>query len=378
MNARLIIRAPGVHASIQDRGRFGLRRVGVPWSGALDPQLLAIANALVGNPCSHAAIECFDGGQLFEALDAPLRLAVAGDARLQRISPERDSTPAASGMPSLAEHDDDPTPLAWRSLTLLPGQRLRIVTIAPRRIAIVAVAGLVVPHILGSASTYARAGIGGCHGRALAAGDALPVEPEIAPSPRQRMLPTPPEPPDVAGTGDTPPQTVRVVPGPQQSHFEDDVFDAFLAATYRVDAAADRMGMRLQGPPLCHRAGYGHEIVSDAIVPGAIQVPGNGLPIILLADAQTAGGYPKIATVITADLGHVAALRPGDALRFEAVDAETGARIARAQVAEVERLLSTIRDDNPRSTRARVDLDALYRDNLVSGVVNALDTDPAV
>jgi len=344
MTPALEVIASGTYASVQDQGRFGFRRIGVPWSGVLDRDLMHIANTLAGNPPTHPVIECFDGGQQFRAVNAPIRLALAGHATLEIRT--------AEGSRSIA---------AWRSFTLAAGATLRILATAPGRIAVLAVAGLAITSVMGSASTYARAGIGGAHGRALVAGDRLPCDAAGARS--EHILDGPPQ--RTSGP-------IQVVPGPQHEHFSRDSLSALFAATYVVSNAADRMGIRLEGTPIAHRDDFGHEIVSDAIVPGSIQVPGNGLPIVLLADAQTAGGYPKIATVISTDLSRVAAMRPGDKLCFTAISAEEGERIARrardALGATLGRI-RTITDDG-------LDLAALYGANLVGGAVNALTPEP--
>lgn len=340
MNAVLTVVSAGAYASIQDRGRIGFRRIGVPWSGALDPNLLAIANALAGNPVNHPAIECFDGGQQFRADQGPVRVAIAGDARLEISGP--DGTRAAD---------------AWRSHVLEAGESLRIGRMDAGRIVMLAVAGLAIPEAMNSTSTYVRAGLGGWQGRPLSHGDSLPVDtPGPAPA---RSLPEPLQ------YGDSP---IRLVLGPQHDHFTRSALDTFLAQTYTISTAADRMGIRLDGAPIDHDPGRGHEIVSDAIVPGAIQVPGNGLPIVLLADAQTAGGYPKIATVITADLPRLAARRPGDRVRFVAIGAADGELAARQQATTLADAIASIR----LIAGEGVDLTALYHSNLVDGVVDAM------
>jgi allophanate hydrolase len=136
--------------------------------------------------------------------------------------------------------------------------------------------------------------------------------------------------------------------------------------TFRVTTEADRMGVRLDGTPLQHLGA--REIVSDATVPGSIQVPGSGQPIVLLADAQTAGGYPKIATVISTDLARVAAARPGEALRFLLVDTETGERLARAAEAETRALIASLRP----LLLGGIDVAAMFEANLVTGFIDAL------
>lgn len=337
MSVNLEVVSPGAYASLQDRGRHGHRRIGVPWSGALDARLMRVANVLAGNDEGAPVIECFDGGLQLRARGGACRVAVAGDAVIEIE----------------AQGERRPLP-AWRSATLADGELLRIRSMARGRLAAVAIAGIALPSSLGSASTYARAGLGGLDGRPLAAGQAIPAGTAGGP---ERVLPEPPR------ASSAP---IRVVPGPQAELFTDAACAGLLRDDYRVSAAADRMGIRLDGPALAHRGE--REIVSDATVPGSIQVPGNGQPIVLLADGQTAGGYPKIATVIGADLPRIANLRPGEALRFAAVDVTTGEALARAAEAETRALLGAIRPLHADG----IDLAALYASNLVGGVVNAL------
>jgi len=340
MSAYVRVVSPGAYASIQDAGRIGFRRIGVPWSGVLDRRLMRIANHLVGNEETAPVIECFDGGQQFAAADASLRIALAGNAVLE------------------VEDDAGRRQIApWHSFILEPGQALRITRISPGRIGVLAVSGMTVPAVMASASTYARAALGGLHGRALQAGDEISASAATAGA--GRMLAQAPEP--TVGA-------IRVVAGPQRNHFDSSFWSIFTSSDYKVSPAADRMGVRLEGPPLRHLARYGHEIVSDATVPGSIQIPGNGLPVVLLADAQTAGGYPKIATVISADLARVAASPPGSTIRFTAVGAHEGEQIARDEERLTRALLEAIRTVPGEG----VDLDALYSGNLVDGVVNAL------
>jgi allophanate hydrolase len=333
---RIEVVSPGAYASVQDAGRRGFRRVGVPWSGVLDARLMRIANALVGNDAGAPVIECFDGGLQLAARDGAVRLAVAGDAVLEHDGAGQRRTVAA-----------------WRSLTLCAGDLLRVRRLAPGRLAVVAIEGLSLPRVLGSASTFARAALGGLDGRALRAGARLPAAP--ARPRREQTLALPPRP--ASGP-------IRLIAGPQADHFSAATLAALVDADYRVGADADRMGVRLEGPPLAHRGPA--EIVSDATVPGAIQVPGNGQLIVLLNDAQTAGGYPKIATVIGADLPRVAACPPGQVLRFAWVGATQGEQLARAAEAELQALLSSLRP----VLDGGVDLAALYGSNLVSGVVD--------
>src|SRR6185437_8345461 len=157
---------------------------------------------------------------------------------------------------------------------------------------------------------------------------------------------------------------VRVVLGPQQEYFMDEAIAALLGAPYTIAARSDRMGVRLDGPPLAHRPEKGFNIVSDAIAPGSIQVPGGGQPIILLADRQTTGGYPKIATVIGADLPMLGQARPGDPLRFESVTLEEARDARRALRAWFDALARHI------VPVGALDTEHLLGANLISGVTD--------
>lgn len=346
MSATLLIRSPGALATIQDRGRHGWRRYGVPCAGVLDTAWMRLANALAGNPEDHPVIEFFVAGPTLQALDAPLQMACAGDVPL---------TLQRAGERVQLE--------SWRSLTLHPGDELRIGAPRQGRVGYLAVAGLQVAAVLGSASTYTRAGLGGVAGRALAAGDRLTAAAGSAGA-AERLLRTPPA---CSDRGVTP---IRVVPGPQDDHFDAATWATFLDSTWRLSRDADRMGLRLEGPALQHRADKGADIVSDAVLPGSIQVPGNGLPIVLLADGQTMGGYPKIATVVSADLGRLARAAVGTALQFQAVSVAEAEVLAREHEAGVQRQLAAI---EPLTLVDGVDLAALYDHNLISAMIDALD-----
>lgn len=347
--ATLEVASPGALATIQDLGRSGWRRFGVPRAGALDPALLRIANALAGNEEGAAAIEFFLAGPTFKAAEAAVQLGFAGDFPL-----------------TLRRANGESTKLdGWRSVTLLPGDTLQAGALRSSRAGYVAVGGLAVPEVLGSASTDRRAGFGGHRGRPLAAGDKLSVA-EVALKadalPLERMLRRPPAPDIVA--------PIRVVPGPQADYFDAVVVASFFAGEYEVTSDADRMGMRLQGPGLTHRADKGNEIVSDATVPGSIQVSGNGQPIVLLADGQTAGGYPKIGTVISADLPRLATAAVGSKVRFQVVAVAEAEAAARRREDELRALLAMVQ---PLLMEGDIDLQAIYSANLVSGMIDALE-----
>ncbi len=219
-------------------------------------------------------------------------------------------------------------------------------------------AGFDVPLCLGSRSTYARAAFGGLEGRPLRSGDLLHGN---AGDVATRDEVTFGEPRNLALD-----QAIRVVLGPQDEYFTPAAIEEFLNGTYTITPASDRMGFRLAGPLLAHKSDY--NIVSDGIVAGSIQVPGSKLPIVLMADAQTTGGYPKIATVISADLPVLAVRGGGRTVRFQAVSREEAETIRRA---EHQRLMSFVGDIRAVDAKG-LNLEALYQQNLIDGVVDAM------
>lgn len=323
-------------ASFQDGGRPGYRHLGVPLSGALDGGWLAIANALVGNPPATVALEIRLRGPRLRAT-RPLTLALAGEfsARIED----------AAGQSRAAGN--------WRSLALAENEILDCGFLKSGIGYLAVRGGFDLPAVLGSRSTYARAGLGGIEGRAIKAGDSLKVGAGAPP-----MLLRLPQAPRLA---DGP---LRVIAGPQRDYFTDAAWATLLDAEFRVSREADRMGLRLDGPRLAHTRGS--DIISDAVTPGAIQVPGDGRPIVLLADCQTVGGYPKIATVIAADLPRLGHALPGQTLRFVEVGLAQ-ALAARREAAAI--LAECIASMVPK--RAGFDLDALYAANLIDGVIDA-------
>jgi biotin-dependent carboxylase-like uncharacterized protein len=323
-----------VPASIQDLGRRGYRHFGVPVSGALDDVSLRLANALVCNPPGAAALEMRLTGPRLQA-HAPVRVALAhAEASIERVDGARESLPG------------------WRSATLAPGDILKIGAVQGGAGYLAVAGGFEVPEVLGSRATYARAGFGSL----LREGMQLPVGKADLSGPESAVLPAP------TFANDAP---IRVIPGPQREMFTEDAFATFLASDYAVTQEADRMGLRLAGPALTHVAGA--DIVSDAVTPGAIQVPGDGRPIVLLADCQSVGGYAKIATVIAADLPRLGRLLPGNTLRFMAVDVEQAHAALRASEDWLAQTIAGLRPVHPGD----IDLAALYQANLVDGVIHA-------
>jgi KipI family sensor histidine kinase inhibitor len=292
----VLVREPGLLTSVQDGGRSGHRRLGVSGAGPLDGPAHAAANRAAGNAPEAAALECTVSGPALEFL-APLRFAVAG----------------ADLGPVLERADLGawPVPLG-ASVLARPGNVLRFAGRRSGCRAYVAFqGGIDVPKVLGSRATDLQSGFGGLAGRALRAGDELAVaratgsavSAESAAAPHATSV------------------TVRVVLGPQADHFDASTIARFLASGFRLGATSDRVGCRLEGEPLRHQRPA--EILSDGMLPGSIQVPPDGQPIVMLHDGPTTGGYPKIATVITADLPLLAQLVPGEGeLGFEEVRLE--------------------------------------------------------
>lgn len=330
----------GFHPTIQDYGRPSVQHLGIPAAGAMDVPSLRLANRLVGNPENTAAIEIRLVGPTLEVLCDSVRVALAGSCTTM----------------TLLGNDGGPLP-AHQSVRLSRGQKLRVPPLSDSAGAYLAVeGGFDLPPVFGSLATFVRAGIGGFEGRALVDGDVLPVVTDAVDRRPEVVLATPSF---LAAEG-----PMRIVLGPQDDFFTAASIDRFFSSEFVVGAAVDRMGMRLEGPAFEHSRG--HDIISDGIALGAIQVPGNGQPIILLADHQTTGGYPKVGTVISSDVHRLGRLRPGQSVRFERISAADGERQARAAETDLQTIFRQITTAGPQ-----LDLGRLQDSNLISGVVLA-------
>ena len=309
MNAFEVIH-PGIYTTLQDLGRPGYGRYGIPASGAADRFSAQTANLLVGNPPGAAVLET----TLF-------RLELLALASL---------TLAVTGGDLSAELNRAPLP-TWQSVSVRRGDRISF----PRRRmglrAFLAVrGGFAGTRILGSRSVFARGLMGGPlkPGEILRTDNAA-VRPAYHGALPANLLP-----------GFSGQLNLRVISGPQEDRFTPQGLETFLSSEYTVSPASDRMGYRLQGPKIEHV--HGADIISEGIARGAIQVPGDGLPIIMLWDAQVSGGYTKIANVISADLDRLAQIMPGEKLRFSAVSLETAhaaLRKERERMARVRRAI---------------------------------------
>jgi biotin-dependent carboxylase-like uncharacterized protein len=303
---------PGVFTTVQDLGRYGYQKYGVSISGAMDRFALRVANLLVGNEEGEAAVEATVIGPKLKAL-GNVRIAITG----ADLSPEIDGKPA---------------PL-WHAFNVSEGSLLSFGTPKSGCRAYLAVSGGIdFPVVMASRSIHTRSNLGG-NGRALAKGDIIGIKdsgfriqesgthqlpPELVPSYGKNWL-------------------VRVILGPQNDYFTPRGVKTFLASEYEITPQADRMGYRLKGPKIEHKGGP--DILTDATPPGSIQVPGDGMPIILLADGQTTGGYSKIATVISVDQDLLAQARPGDRVRFQRVTITEAHRL----LGEMEQKIMEIR-----------------------------------
>ncbi len=341
MSALLKVVAPGFFTTVQDSGRRGYLHAGVPVSGALDRDGFMLANALVGNDLNAANLEMIGSGPEFEVMASSVRIALVG----------------GNGTIEIASREE--AIRCDRSVRLTKGEIFRARLSSDSFCSYLAVeGGFDIPLCLGSRSTYTRApGFGGFSGRQLRAGDILEGPNEEAAARTEVMLNAPRKP-----RFDQP---IRVVLGPQDDYFTKEAVQQFLSATYKITPASDRIGFRLEGPLLEHSGDY--NLVSDGIVTGSIQVPGSKLPIILLSDAQTTGGYPKIATVISADLPTVGIRRAGREVRFQRVSRDEAEQIRRAEHAELMSMIEAIR---PLDGLQGLNLEALYGQNLVDGVID--------
>lgn len=328
----------GVLATVQDLGRSGLQHLAIVPGGAMDPVSHRLANALVGN---------------FRDL-ATLEIALAGP----ELAFERDALIALHGARFEPLLDGAPMPVS-RPVLARAGTRLRIGRAAEGAFAYLAVAGgLDVPIVLGGRSTFLPGSFGGLDGRVVSAGSVIPLTEDVASISLARFerMARSGRAEDVPGTSarsvrwfapmltlaTTDPMVVRVVDGVHADLFDEASRAALVAERWRVAPDSNRMGYRLLGPRLALRAP--RDIVSQAVCLGTVQVPGGGQPIVLMADHQTTGGYPRIAEVISADLPRFAQARPGSAIvRFERVSlAEADA--ARSDLARrVDELLERLR-----------------------------------
>jgi 5-oxoprolinase (ATP-hydrolysing) subunit C len=334
--SRLVISAIGPASSVQDGGRYGAQRYGLTPSGAMDRLALAAANCLVGNPLFAAAVEIGPFGAAFTAREGAIRVALAGASRNADIA----------GRAVISD----------TSMTLADGETLTLGFARAGSFSYLAIEGGIAGEpMFGSLAVNARAGLGSPYPRPLQAGDELQAM--AASGAIERRI-------DLPAATDTP---IRVVLGPQDDEFDDAAKQLFLDSEWKISATSDRMGYRLEGPVIRHL--HGHNIVSDGTVNGSIQVPGNGQPIVLMPDRGTSGGYPKIATVISVDLGRFAQIPAGKGFRFKGI----GMAEAQAEFRRLAELLRTLPNRVGDIENFDLNLEALQNANVAGSAVNAVD-----
>lgn len=307
--ARFRVIAAGPHVSVQDAGRFGQMRFGVPASGPMDRTAHAIANIAVARPPEAASVEVSRGGLVLDCLSGAVSLAVTGGGFIVELGGVRAGS--------------------WVLTTIRAGQRLVIRPGHWGSWAYLAFAGaLVSPNWLGHAATHSMSGLGG--GK-LTAGQEILVTKTQALG-HEAKIPCP--------VFARPLHRVHVVLGPQDRFFDSATLAQFLHEPFSLTDAYDRMGVRLKGPALMPVGAL--SIPSEPILRGSVQVAGDGVATILLADHQTTGGYPKIATILSTDLDRLAQLRPRDRLRFCAIPAAEAVARARHHAARIRPYFSAI------------------------------------
>jgi KipI family sensor histidine kinase inhibitor len=281
---------PGFFTTVQDRGRYGYLRYGVPISGAMDTFSLVAANLLVANNPDDACLEITLIGPELQAL-TKTQIAITGGAAFPKIN---------------SEH----VPM-WQTLEVQEGDVVSFGKMESGCRAYLSIrGGIDSPPVLGSRSTYVRGGFGGINGRQLKTGDII----EGFDASLLKVEYSMPEELVPQFTGQF---KARAILGPQAGMFTEEGITTFLSSQYKVTLEADRMGYRLEGPMIEHKAKA--DIISDALLPGAVQIPRNGKPIMIMQDAQTAGGYPKIAVIITPDVSTLGQAKPNDIIEFSKI-----------------------------------------------------------
>jgi biotin-dependent carboxylase-like uncharacterized protein len=333
---KLAITSIGPASSVQDGGRFGAQRYGLTPSGAMDQLGLAAANCLAGNAPFAPAIEIGPYGAALTARDGAVRVGLSGAPRSADIAGRA---------------------VTWdTSVTIADGEILKLGMARGGSFSYLAIEGGIEGEpMFGSLAVNARAGLGSPYPRPLQAGDELSVAAASLGPERRIDLPA-----AVAGP-------IRVILGPQNDEFGDDAIGLFLDSEWKISATSDRMGYRLEGPAIKHL--HGHNIVSDGTVNGSIQVPGNGQPIVLMSDRGTSGGYPKIATVISADFGRLAQVPAGTAFRFKTVSMEE----AQAEARKFAELLRALPGRLTSIESFDLNVEALQDANVAGVAVSAVD-----
>jgi biotin-dependent carboxylase-like uncharacterized protein len=296
---------PGILTTIQDGGRWGFSQFGVPSSGVLDPFSFRVANLLTNNQGNEACLETTLMGLRLKALHESVIAITGGD-----LSPSLNKEPLET----------------WSTHLLVEGDVIGFKKVRSGCRAYLSVnGGFIVPEVMGSRSTYLSGKFGGLKGRSLKKGDVL-YRPDSLPPLSHLGRRFPEEWVPIFEKE----ANLRVIPGPQDYHFTQEGFQTFSSSGYEVSPQCDRMGIRLNGPRIERRPDVEESIISEALLSGTIQVPGDGKPIIILNELVT-GGYTKIATIVSTDLTKVAQLKPGDRVRFAPISIEEAHQLLKEQ-----------------------------------------------
>lgn len=345
MSSLIRILSPGLLASIQDKGRFGFGGDGVPRSGAADPISLRLGNALVGNEPYEAAIEFRFLGPKITTEQGAVRIGLAANIGAEIIRAVDQETQSVS---------------PWQSVTLQEGDILTFPPLKNGATGYLTIeGGLKLNPVLNSCSTYMRAKLGGITGLTLQVGDILQTR-EPTPAKRNEKI--------LGNPLSLPQSPLRVILGPQDDYFSNEEIAKFCSQPFKVSTDVDRMGIRLEGDPVQSLPEKGNDLISDGLLPGAIQIPGSGQPIILFIDCQSVGGYPKIAAVIAADLFRLGQLTPGTEITFKSVDLAEAQQALRDLEKSVQTSIASLQD---YLGEGAINLEALYQSNLVDGMVDA-------
>lgn len=306
---------PGLLTTLQDLGRYGYQKSGMAVSGAMDDLALKIGNLLLGNAVHEASLECTLAGPVI-VFEVQQMIAITGG----NLSPKLNGEAVE----------------VWRPLYVPKGSTLSFgKAVDGCRSYLCVYGGFDVPQVLSSQSTYLRAGIGGWEGRALKADDHIPFKKsyhgpsrKIGWSAGRNIYP------------DLSVRAIRVIKGPEFEQFTPQSISSFFNEPFTISSQADRMGYRLNGPSL--QRNTDKELLSAAVTFGTVQVPGQGTPIVLMADHQTTGGYPRIAQVISADLTLLAQMQPGQQITFELITLEQAQALLLVRTRQINQLRQTI------------------------------------
>ena len=320
---RIIVESAGFLSTVQDGGRYGYQRYGIPPSGAMDEFAFQVGNILVGNERNAAGIEITLAGFSVK-FDGDFEIAVTGADLNATVNGKKIET--------------------WQSTYVKRGDILKFERVNKNIRAYLCVnGGIDVPRIFGSRSTYMRMNMGGFQGRKLQKGDVLPVGSPSSLSTSSMKVN------DSILSLVYSPRNIRVIPGPENKLFSKKDLDLFFSSLYSITNQSDRMGYKLKGPSLNSKR-ISHDIISNGIVRGAIQVPSNGQPIIMMAEHQTIGGYAKIATVISADIPLLSHMKPADKIHFEKITLEEAHQL----YCQIQNILESLENESRKKRKSKI------------------------